>query len=109
MLNAPTRRLRATLVCESLLLLAALPTKTPSLSLGHEISPRKRRYALLQGGGHLEVPPTSPPRFFSSFFWTPSFSSALLVLVAPCFCHAARAANQDAGVSLNTLGGGLFS
>ena len=31
----------------------ALPTKTPSLSLGRGIPPRNRRQALLPGGGHL--------------------------------------------------------
>ena len=48
---------------------AALPTKTPSLSLGHGIPPRNRRYELLQGGGHLEVMLSSSPRFFLAFLF----------------------------------------
>ena len=43
---------------------AALPTKTPSLSLGRESPPRNRRWALLQDGGHLEAVSASPPCFF---------------------------------------------
>ena len=43
---------------------AALPTKIPSLSLGHVFPPRNRRQALLQGGGHLEAMLVSSPRFF---------------------------------------------
>ena len=46
---------------------AALPTKTPSLSLGRGIPPQNHRQALLQGGGHLQAMLASPPCFFVYF------------------------------------------
>ena len=39
---------------------AALPTETPSLSLGRGIPPRNHRQALLQGEGHLKAMLGSP-------------------------------------------------
>ena len=43
---------------------AALPAKTPSLSLGHVSAPRNHHYALLQGGVHLEAMLAFPHCFF---------------------------------------------
>ena len=79
MLYAPSRGLRAPLVCGTAAY-AALPTKTPSLSLGHGIPPRNRRQALLQGGGHLLASSASTSGFFSAISWSypvcPAFSYA---------------------------------
>ena len=64
MLYAPSRGLRASPGVWDSAARAALPTKTPSLSLGHGIPPRNRRQRLLHGGGHFKAMQASPPCFF---------------------------------------------
>ena len=62
MLYGPSGRPHTPLVCATLLLLTALPTKIYPRLLAM-ISPPNRREALLQGGGHLLAFGASPPGF----------------------------------------------